>query len=1122
MRIAIEKDGRIRTLIGLAVLSLAACTSTLPQVAQPAPPDAGAGVDADGAPPISGAADTLRLTLLSTTDVHGRLLAHDYYAGEPTGYGLSLLAPIVDSVRAANPGHVLLFDSGDLLQGNPLAYVAARVETERASAAGGDGTAGNPVMRAMNLLGYDAAAIGNHEFNYGLDYLRASLAQADFPFVSANVFRAGTDEHAFRPYALLPRATAAGDTLLVGVTGATPPGVMVWDRANVEGVLEVRDVVASVDRVVTEMRRRGADLVVVLSHGGFGGTSYDTIATGLAAENAAADLARSIPSIDVVFMGHTHREVADTTINGVRLAQAKNWATSMAAVELALERTAPNTFHVIDGSGRILRPDPGRADRALVDALRDWHDRTTAYVGSVVGRSTAPMTAARARIEDTPLIDFINEVQRQEAGADLASSAAFNLDARLPEGPVTIADVAAVYVYDNTLKAIRITGAQLRAYLEKSAEYYRQWPVAEGETVTNPDMPGYNFDIVSGVEYTLDISKPVGERVTELTYQGEPVRDEQTFTLALNNYRQGGGGGFTMLADAPVVYDEQREIRDLLIEELRREGTIDPAEYFEPNWRLVPGAAAEQAAREQNRSAAAAAGRELSAGTAAEVGIPGPALPGTARLRILALNDLHGRLLPDTFSWSDGRPVGGAAALAAYFDVQTRAFDGPTVILDGGDVFQGTPISNLTDGRASVEFYNVAGIDAAALGNHEFDWGQRTLGERIDQADFAWLAANIRVEGTDTAPSWIEPAVMLDVDGVRLGVIGVATEETPHDTRAVNVAGLEFDFGAEAVNRWVPMLRERGADFVVVIAHAGAFCERDAGECEGEIIDLARALTNRPDLMVGGHTHQVVETRVNGIPIIETGAYGTRYGMADLVRVAQDSVAVFVHGFPTTWADVLPPDSAAAALVEGYRAEVGPAVDRVVATLAQPLERDGDDYALGRLIADAQRWATHAQVALMNNGGIRGGLPAGPLTWGELYEVQPFENRLVRMQLTGSDLRNAIERRLSDEGPDLHISGLDVWYDPTAPDGRRILALEFADGSPLRDDGVYTVTTNNFMAFRYGDESMAAQALAVEETPILDLEALVSYLEQLADPVPVPEQPRFHAATPAIPAGGAS
>jgi hypothetical protein len=197
-----------------------------------------------------------------------------------------------------------------------------------------------------------------------------------------------------------------------------------------------------------------------------------------------------------------------------------------------------------------------------------------------VGTSAEDMLAREGRVRDTPIIDFINEVQRRTAGAELSSTAAFQIDAGWSAGDITIARIAALYPYDNTLKAIRISGAQLRAYLEKSAEYYAGWPAASGGTVTNFAVPGYNFDIVSGVDYTLDISRPVGQRVTRLEYRGQPVRADQSFTMALNNYRQSGGGGYDMIAGAEVVYDRGEDVRELLIEEVRRRGTIRPADYF--------------------------------------------------------------------------------------------------------------------------------------------------------------------------------------------------------------------------------------------------------------------------------------------------------------------------------------------------------------------------------------------------------------------------------------------------------------------------------------------------------------------------------------------------------------
>jgi 2',3'-cyclic-nucleotide 2'-phosphodiesterase (5'-nucleotidase family) len=206
-----------------------------------------------------------------------------------------------------------------------------------------------------------------------------------------------------------------------------------------------------------------------------------------------------------------------------------------------------------------------------------------------IGSTPVTWRADSARVVDTPLMDFILDVERRATGAQLASTAAFSLDATLAAGPITVGRIAALYPYDNTLRAIRISGAQLRAYLEQSARYFR--PNGDGTADIDPSIPGFNYDMVSGVDYTIDVSKPIGQRITTLQFEGRPVQPTDSFTMALNNYRQTGGGGFAMLRDAPVVSDKQQEIRQLLIDEVQRVGTLRPADYFHPNWRIVPSAA---------------------------------------------------------------------------------------------------------------------------------------------------------------------------------------------------------------------------------------------------------------------------------------------------------------------------------------------------------------------------------------------------------------------------------------------------------------------------------------------------------------------------------------------------
>lgn len=528
-----------------------------------------------------------RLVLMGTTDLHGWVLPYDYYTGERTNNGLAALVPLIDSVRAANPQRTVLVESGDLLQGNAMDFVHRDLLAREQ----------HPLVHAMNLVGYDAAAIGNHEFNYGIGHLEQAAAGATFPFISANIFQAGTTQRAYPAYTLVER-TIGGRTVRIGIAAVTPPGVMIWDRDNVQGRLDFRDIVTSMRPVVAEMRERGADIVMVAAHSGLEGSSYDTAATGVPTENASSAMAREIRGIDVIFMGHTHREVADTTINGVLVQQAKNWGTSLAVAELDLRHDG-GRWTIASKRGRILRPAPGSTSPRLEAELAQAHERTLAYVAQVIGTSSEAWTSATARTRDTPILDLINDVQMRVTGADLSSTAAFSLTSRIPEGPVTVADVAGLYVYDNTLKAVRISGAQLRAYLEKSAEYYLPCPASACETLTNPSVAGYNYDVVSGVDYTLDLTRPVGSRVVRLERNGRAVADADSFTLALNNYRASGSGGFSMLIGAPVVYDRGEGIRELLIEDIRRRGTLRPADVFRRNWEIVPAALAERALAEQ-------------------------------------------------------------------------------------------------------------------------------------------------------------------------------------------------------------------------------------------------------------------------------------------------------------------------------------------------------------------------------------------------------------------------------------------------------------------------------------------------------------------------------------------
>ncbi len=528
--------------------------------------------------------ETTVVVLAATTDVHGRVMSWDYERDREAPLGLVRAATVVDSLRRAHPGRVLLVDAGDLIQGNPFATYYARVAPQ----------AEHPILAAMNRMGYDAAVPGNHEFNFGLPVMQRALGAARFPYVAANLERVNGDP-VLPPFVVLERAGVR-----VAIVGATTPGTMVWDGPNVRGRLLVRGARETVPAAVTAARRQGADLVVLVAHAGLDGpSSYP--ASAAPAENDIGGAIAGSAGLDVAIIGHTHREIADSVVHGVTVAQARNWAQSVAVVEVTLVRdqgsgVGGRGWRVVGRRGRLVRLADVRPDTALVRAMAPAHDSARAWATRPVGRSTAAMPAARARLEDTPVIDLINAVQRARTGADLSATAAFDTRGAIPAGAVSRADIASIYPYDNTLKAVRISGADLRAFLEHASRFYRGMG-PDGRPVVNDSVPGYNFDIVSGADYELDLQRPLGQRVVRLAVRGRPVADTDSFTLATNNYRAAGGGGFTMIARAPVVYDRGEDVRDVLVEWLAEHGTLRPEDVFVRNWSIRGLAAAQTEGR---------------------------------------------------------------------------------------------------------------------------------------------------------------------------------------------------------------------------------------------------------------------------------------------------------------------------------------------------------------------------------------------------------------------------------------------------------------------------------------------------------------------------------------------
>lgn len=547
-------------------------------------------------------------TVMGTTDLHGNVFNWDYFTDREfddkarNDVGLAKISTLVEQVRKEKGRrNTLLIDAGDTIQGTQLSYYYAKVDpiTARRGPV-------HPMAQAMNAIGYDAAALGNHEFNYGIPVLRKFQEQCDFPLLGANALDAKTLRPAFPPYSMHRLCTPHGRDVRVAVLGLTNPGIAIWDKANVSGRMVFPGLEEQAAKWVPRLRSMGADVVIVSAHSGSSGTSSygDQLPY---VENAAALVAEQVPGIDAILVGHAHTEIAEYTVANeetgrpVVLSEPLKWGQRLTLFDFDLvwER---GRWSVAKVGAKVLNSNTVAEDPRITRLLGDEHEKVVAYVNQVIGTSTAAMATADAPWKDEPIIDLINHVQAETVKAALAGgqwaalpvlsqASCFSRTAAIPAGQVTIRDAAGLYPFENTLEARLMTGAQLKDYLEYSARYYVQTPAGapvDTAKLTNADgIPDYNYDAVAGLTYEIDISKPAGSRIVNLAFGGEALDPAAEFVLAVNNYRASGGGAFPHVAGARQLWSNSDEIRNTIIQWVQAKGTVDPAAFASVGWKLT-------------------------------------------------------------------------------------------------------------------------------------------------------------------------------------------------------------------------------------------------------------------------------------------------------------------------------------------------------------------------------------------------------------------------------------------------------------------------------------------------------------------------------------------------------
>lgn len=592
----------------------------------------------------------LKLRVMETTDLHMWLANYNYFTGKKSeSIGLANTAALIKAARQEVKNSILV-DNGDLIQGSPLGDFMYREKYQDIV----DHKDVHPVYKAMNLLNYDVANIGNHEFNYGLEFLQASLKGANFPYISANLYIDDGDQDDsnnkpyFTPYLIQEKTyqdnQGKDQILKIGFIGFVPPQVMQWDKKNLEGKVIAADIVEAAKKYIPEMKAKGADIIIAIPHSGLSGGAHEKMM-----ENAAYHLAK-VKDINAILFGHNHQvfpgsknfndiegvnNSADkASIHGVPAVMPGFWGNHLGIIDLSLtyQKGAWQVTDFKTDMRAISRREKDRSITSLVEAeaeilkaIDSEHQGTIAWVNKPFAKAAANINSYFALVADDPSIQIVADAQieygmRQIQGTELdglpvlSAAAPFRAGRQGPDdftnvaaGPIALRNTVDLYIYPNTVKILKLTGGQIQEWLEMSAGQFNRIDVTQKapQALINIKFPSYNFDVIDGVSYQIDVTQPArydqkgklvqpdARRIVNLEFNGKPIDLKQDFLVVSNNYRASGGGKFPDISADKIVVDAPDENRQVLANYIiakskaaQGDKGVDPT--ADQNWRFAP------------------------------------------------------------------------------------------------------------------------------------------------------------------------------------------------------------------------------------------------------------------------------------------------------------------------------------------------------------------------------------------------------------------------------------------------------------------------------------------------------------------------------------------------------
>ena len=1024
----------------------------------------------------------LKIQIIATSNLNGKFTAYEYSKNMNVDGGLTQISTLIKEEMDNNKNTVII-DNGDSIRGNYSNLFSEDKE--------------NPMILAMNKIGYDVLNLGEGELNLGIDKVNSfkNQSQNKVNIICSNLYKNG--ERVFDGYAI----KELDNNIKVAIIGIVLPEIEKKYDNKLNGCT-LKNPIDEVGIVIDEIKSKGGADLYILS------ANISVREEKNSDENLIRKIAERYDNISAIVIGDECEIEEVEKINNAIVIKPNSNGESIGKIEISLEKI-DNEYKIVNEESEIIPTASVREDEELTEEVKSYHERLVIDATKKIGLLDKDLVEKdnikgipQSIVSDQGLTDFINEVQLyysrkqlEELDIDVDNiyhvSAAniFESTSNIEEGNITKADIYNIYGNDNNLSTIKITGKQLKKLMEWSVAIYNKFQEGDLTISLNEKRKIYQYYMFDGISYEINISNDINDRIENLIFEKDKkeVKDDDTVYLAINNLSSKSiidseinsvfhGESYEKICDTSNY--RISAIRDLIFDYIINVNNGEIKRNVDENWKLT-GVKYDN----EKREVAMRLINEEKLKIMKSSDEKNPIIKSITwddvievsdkTIDIIAFNDFHGSLQ------EGDKSIGAAKLLTLIKEKQSlKSDDYDSFIVSTGDVYGGAPISTLTYGKAVSEFLKEMDLIVSSIGIHEFDLGIDKMKAWQREGEFSFLAANIVDKESKNPISWIEPYSVIESNGLKIGVIGVTTPEIVSRIKDENIENLEFISPESVINKYAKKLKEEEkVNAVVVLGYLEAIQNKITDKVEGEATELAKSIYN-VDAIITGSNGKYISGSVNNIPIVE--AAGNGEGLSNLKFTFNvEGKLLNVEGISEkickTDEKIIANDNMER-IIKSYEEELSDILLEKIAYLDRDLDYDKDNGLtyIGMVIAESLRRIANTDIVLIDGREITGGLEQGEVTVEDLYTIVPYDNELVTINLTGEEIKNIIEDKIKlNDNECVQFAGINVYYDESREIGKGVTSIKLTNGTSLDMNRSYKVLISDFMLSSKTENSVA-------------------------------------------------